>query len=175
MDGYIKYRETEKPQKNITEYYVEIEPEFDGQEYVQVWSVMPLSSEEQIALFENEKENLKSVLTEKRREREEGGTTVVINQFLSFNVSTDTKSQNKLLGVYVMTIQNPEYTVNWKMSNGSFVTLNATMIVHISTTVRNHIQKCFDREAELLQQINEAQTFEQLNLLKEEVELFEII
>jgi hypothetical protein len=136
--------------------------------------VVPLPEEEMISIFESEKENLKNILTEKRREVEEGGTTVVVNQFLSFNVSTDSKSQNKLLGVFVMAMQNPQYTVNWKMSNGRFVSLNAAMIGHISTTVRNHIQKCFDREAVLLQQINELQTFEELNLLKQEIELFEI-
>lgn len=62
---------------------------------------------------------------------------------------TDDQTQGRLLAVYFQATVDPTYVVNWKFENG-FVELNAQEILELGQLVREHVQGCFDREAELL-------------------------
>jgi hypothetical protein len=54
-------------------------------------------------------------------------------------------------------------TVNWKLATGEFVQLTAAQIMQMVMTVKDHIQKCFDWEAQTKAQILAAETVDQLN------------
>ena len=92
--------------------------------------------------------------------KETGGTT-----FSGYSISTDPTSQTKYVGAVVGAQIDPNTSVNWKMSDGSFVELDATQIVAMSMTVRAHIQACFNREAELKTLIEAANNKETLDAI----------
>lgn len=64
-------------------------------------------------------------------------------------VNTERDSQNLINGAVVSCLINPEYVCNWKTPAG-FIQLNAEQITAFGVAVRNHVQACFDREAELV-------------------------
>lgn len=96
-------------------------------------------------------EQLLDYLGRKRVEVEEGG--IVVN---GVPVATDRlHSQVKITGAYVKAMADPEYQVtNWKIAPGVFIPLldNATIIA-IGDAVTDHVQACFDKEAELAAEI----------------------
>jgi len=100
------------------------------------------------------------VLAAKRWEIETGGTV-----FNGFPVGTDPESQTKYIGAVVGAQIDPNVSVKWKMSDGTFVQLNAQAIVGLAMTVRAHVQACFDREAVLRAEIDAAQTAEELDAI----------
>jgi hypothetical protein len=83
-------------------------------------------------------------LANKRWSVETGGMT-----FNGMPLATDVVSQTKYIGAVVGAQLDPTVILNWKLSDGSFVTLDATAITTVAVAVRAHIQACFDREAEL--------------------------
>lgn len=89
-------------------------------------------------------------LAKRRYEAEIGGT--VIN---GVDISTDRESQSKLIALRIVAKEDANYTVNWKTANG-FVVLDATTIIALADGVRQHVQNCFDNEANLLNQIENA-------------------
>jgi len=64
-------------------------------------------------------------------------------------VQTDDLSQQRLTAAALAAQLDPESTVRWKTAGGAFVVLSAAQIVAIALAVRSHVQRCFDREAEL--------------------------
>ena len=64
-------------------------------------------------------------------------------------VDTGRDSQALITGAAVSAMLDPTYNVHWKTAAG-FVVLNAEQIIGLASTVRAHVQACFDREAELL-------------------------
>ena len=77
-------------------------------------------------------------------------------------IRTDRESQSLITGAALKAMQDPDYTCNWKGIDG-FVTLNATQIIAIADVVRQHVQSCFDHEAELLPLIEAATTEAELD------------
>lgn len=77
--------------------------------------------------------------------RETTGTTVG-----GIAVFTDRTTQMKLTGAAMRAQRDPAYTVDWKQSDGSFVTLNATQLIAIADAVGDYVQACYTREAALL-------------------------
>lgn len=65
------------------------------------------------------------------------------------SVFTDRTTQNKLTAVALRAYRSPEYTVNWKTTDGSFVNLNADLILFIADTVCDYVQECYAREGML--------------------------
>lgn len=65
-------------------------------------------------------------------------------------IGTDDKTQTRIVGAAFAAYMNPDYSVDWKMSDGTFVTLTGEQVIAAAQVVRAHVQKCFDREAELL-------------------------
>lgn len=61
-------------------------------------------------------------------------------------VYTDRTTQNKLTATAFRASRDPSYTVDWKTLDGSFVTLNAELILHIADAVGDYVQECYTRE-----------------------------
>ena len=93
-----------------------------------------------------------------RWERETGGTT-----FNGMPVATDAVSQTKYIGAVVGAQIDPNAVINWKMADGTFVTLDAQAITAVAMAVRAHVQACFDREAELKARIETAATPDEIS------------
>jgi len=79
-------------------------------------------------------------------------------------IRTDRESQGLITGAALKAIQDNTYTCKWKGIDG-FITLNATQIIAIADAVRQHVQSCFDHEAELLPLIEAATTEAELDLI----------
>lgn len=97
------------------------------------------------SLAANFKDILSDYITEKRYEKEIGGLEVN-----GLTIKTDRESQSMIIGATVL-IGDGE-TLKWKTEAG-FVDLSGAQIKAIATLVRNHIQACFNREAELLAEL----------------------
>ena len=92
-----------------------------------------------------------------RWEKETGGTT-----FNGIPLATDAVSQTKYIGAVVGAQIDPDAVINWKMADGTFVSLNAQAITAVAMAVRAHVQACFDREAVLKAQIEAASTEDEI-------------
>lgn len=91
-------------------------------------------------------------------QHEYGGVTYNGNRF-----ATDKDSQIKYLGILVSAITDPNYTVQFKTLDKSYVELNALEVNQLCMTVKNHIQNCFNNDARLTELIKSATTVEELN------------
>jgi hypothetical protein len=92
-----------------------------------------------------------------RWERETGGTTVN-----GMPVATDAVSQTKYIGAVVGAQIDPNAVINWKMADGTFVSLDAQAITAVAMAVRAHVQTCFNNEAVLKEEIEAATTAEEI-------------
>jgi hypothetical protein len=72
-------------------------------------------------------------------------------------IKTDRESQALITGAALKAIQDNTYTCKWKGIDG-FVELTAQQIIAVADAVRQHVQSCFDREAELCGLIDKAKT-----------------
>jgi len=77
-------------------------------------------------------------------------------------VYTDRTTQNKLTAAAFRALRNPEYTVDWKCTNGSFITLNAEQITAIADAVGDYVQACYTREGELVAAFNDGTFTEEM-------------
>lgn len=68
------------------------------------------------------------------------------------DIATDDMSQQRIMGAAVAAMLDANYTVSWKTPAG-FIPLDAPTILTIATAVRAHVQACFDREADLIADI----------------------
>lgn len=84
----------------------------------------------------------------KRWEKEVGG--IEIN---GLTVSTDDRSKTMISGARVAAQNDPDFTTQWKSSNGSFVTINAAAVIAISDAMLRHVSDCFAIEAQVLAEI----------------------
>ncbi len=101
-----------------------------------------------------------SYLAERRWQIETAGIS-----FNGMNVATDTTTQTKIIGAVVGAQIDPMTSINWKMSDGTFVILNAAGILAVAMAIRAHVQACFDHEAVLRAQIEAAITREELGAI----------
>jgi hypothetical protein len=81
--------------------------------------------------------------------------------------TTDRDSRVNYVGALTQASANNQYTVRWKAiseetSKSTFVTLSANDIIYIYSYGIDYITKCFDREDELIQIIEEANTLNSL-------------
>ncbi|MBQ9526902.1 MAG: DUF4376 domain-containing protein [Fretibacterium sp.] len=77
------------------------------------------------------------------------------------SVFSDRESQAMITGAALQATLDPEYVCKWKTTDG-FVTLDAGMLLGIAQAVREHVQSCFDREAELAAMVEAATTAEEV-------------
>lgn len=82
-------------------------------------------------------------LAQRRWEIETGGVTVGAVQ-----VSTDDRSKLLVTDAARKAEADPKFSTRWKAKNG-WRDLNAAQIIAARDAVFNHVQRCFDREAEL--------------------------
>ena len=81
--------------------------------------------------------------------------------------ATDRESRVNYVGALTQASANNQYTVRWKAiseetSKSTFVTLSANDVIYIYSYGIDYITKCFDREDELIQIIEEANTLNSL-------------
>jgi hypothetical protein len=62
------------------------------------------------------------------------------------SVYSDRTTQNKLTATAFRASRDPNYTVDWKTLDGSFVTLTADLILYIADAVGDYVQACYTRE-----------------------------
>lgn len=94
-----------------------------------------------------------------RYESEIGGM-----DFAGLAIAIDRESVSLIIGAVVQTIFDAKYALQWKTPTG-FITLNAEMLQAIETAACQHIQACFDREAEMLKQIEAAASAGELQFI----------
>ena len=85
---------------------------------------------------------------------------VTINGVL---IKTDRETQAVLTAACLQAYIDSGYSLNWKTGDGTFVSLPAEKIMAFGTAVRQHVQSCFDREAELVALIEAATSPEELD------------
>lgn len=97
------------------------------------------------------KEAARSALAARRYEAEVGGIMVA-----DVPVKTDRETALILTGARIVALEDPTFSVDWKVDNGVFVTLDATAIIAAADAVRVHVQNCFTNEKDIDALINAA-------------------
>ena len=106
------------------------------------------------------KESMRANVAALRYDRENGGAS-----FNETNIQTDRQSQSTITSAALAAQMDDTITIRWKTADGIFIELNASQIIEMAQGVRAHVQACFDREAELLDAINAAETVEELEAI----------
>jgi len=107
------------------------------------WAEITLSGDDRKALAKTSP--VARRIKERRDKAMVGG--MVVN---GISIATDDLSQQRITGAALSAQIDSTTTVNWKLPDGTFTTLDAAQIIAIAQAVRTHVQACFDREAELL-------------------------
>ena len=81
-------------------------------------------------------------------------------------IKTDRETQAVLTAAYLQAYIDSGYSLNWKTGDGTFVSVPAEQIMAFGTAVRQHVQGCFDHEAELLPLIASATTQAELDAIE---------
>ena len=137
-----------KPPLTWTQHYGTPEITVSDGRATATYPVLDYSPDEVAGILEAAKERKRSEIASARFEAETAGID---------GIKTDRESQALITGAALQALQDPTYTCNWKTENG-FVTLTAEQIQAVAVAVREHVQECFDREAELIEQIKNATT-----------------
>ena len=127
-----------------------------------VWGDAPTVEDEllqPLPTFNDLKAQKKSKIAAARYNAETAGTTV--NGIL-FDTGRD--SQALITGAALAAMLDSEYSLNWKTSTG-FIHLTAPEIIAVAQAVRAHVQRCFDKEGELVALVGAAQTAEELDAI----------
>ena len=111
---------------------------------------------EVISRLEYERGRKREEIAAARWEEETGGTAVQ-----GMTVDTGRESQALITGAALQATLDNTYSCKWK-TTGGFVELSAAQIIAVAVAVRQHVQSCFDREAELSALIGAAGTVEEI-------------
>lgn len=122
----------------------------DGK-WVRGWTVRDKTAEELAEDLDRKKATIKA----RRDKAMEAGTTIN-----GVSIATDDLSQQRITGAALAANIDNTITVKWKLPDDTFVTLDATQIIGIAQGVREHVQACFDREAELLAALEAGQSYD---------------
>ncbi|HCJ29400.1 MAG TPA: hypothetical protein DHV63_08915 [Pseudomonas sp.] len=88
----------------------------------------------------------------RRWQAETGGIDVA-----GMHIETDDRSKALITGSAIKAMRSAAYTLNWKTPEG-FIQIPAEQVLAMADAVSDHVQACFNREAELLEAL-EAGTF----------------
>lgn len=80
-------------------------------------------------------------------------------------VRTDRETQSILGNARQYAKEDPSMTVEWKLGNGQFVTLDSPKIIALAGAVLQHVQAQFVKERELNVQVDAATTLEELTAI----------
>ena len=129
---------------------------FDGKKVTASYDVIDKTPEEIAIEVDGERSAKLDEIAAARYEAEIAG--VSYNDGL---VRTDRQTQSMITGAALKAMRDDTYSCRWKTAEG-FVTLDAQAILSVADVIRDHVQSCFDREAELAQQVKEATTRKQV-------------
>lgn len=93
-----------------------------------------------------------SSIAARRWQAETGGIDVA-----GMHIETDDRSKALITGSAIKAMRSAAYTLNWKTPEG-FIQIPAEQVLAMADAVSDHVQACFNREAELLAAL-EAGTF----------------
>jgi hypothetical protein len=88
----------------------------------------------------------------KRYAKETGGTHVTLDGQV-VTMPTDRQTQAQFTGAYAFAQVNSALTVQWKLGDGSFVTLTAALVLQVAIAVATFVQAAFATEAAVVAQI----------------------
>lgn len=71
---------------------------------------------------------------------------------------TDDLTQQRMTGAALAVTVDPTIVINWKTNDGSFLEMSSSDIISVATLIRLHIQACFNNEMTLKEQIENANT-----------------
>lgn len=149
----VGYQEITPPEYDpFTERLEETTPVNGESGWVQQWAIVPLDEIVIAANRELQKIQLKQEIAERRYQKEISG--IEVN---GVTVDTTRESQSLITGAAVSAMLDSTYTCRWKTPTG-FIELDAAATIALAQSVRVHVQACFDRERELLEQL-EAGTY----------------
>jgi len=63
-------------------------------------------------------------------------------------ISTDRQSQTMIANTLAYTTLSPQSVINWKRTDGTFVTLSTAEFSVLAKAVGDHVETCFRQEAE---------------------------
>lgn len=86
---------------------------------------------------------------------ETGGTSLN-----GMHIATDERTRTNILGAYQEALEDPDYSVRWKGTDGAFVVLDAARIIGTAKAIRSHVQACFEREANLLAALESGEAYD---------------
>lgn len=132
-------------------------------EVMEVWGETPTVPDEPLPpepTLDELKAQKKAAIAAARFAAETAGT--VVNGVL---IDTGRDSQALITGAALAAMLDENYSLNWKTASG-FIHLSAPEIIAVAQAVRAHVQMCFDREGELVAQVDAAQTAEELDAIE---------
>lgn len=141
---YVIVESTNIPSANLGWKIIETTPAKENDVWKQTWTPSLLPTDK-----------LKNTITNKRYDVEIGGVRVGDHIY-----STDRESQTKYVAILVNISQSNTQTwsINWKTKEDKFIRLNSQDMLAVIEGVRNHIELCFDKEAEYYELIDTANT-----------------
>lgn len=122
-------------------------PDIERRVVVVTRDIVPWSQEEIAEYQAQQRAAWITEIADRRFQAETGGMI-----YQGMMLATDRESQSLITGAAVSAMLDEAYTVRWKTADG-FVELTAEQIIGVATAVRAHVQACFDREAELLAEV----------------------
>lgn len=132
-------------------------------EVLATWGEVPTVADEPLPpelTFDELKAQKKAAIAAARFAAETAGT--VVNGVL---IDTGRDSQALITGAALAAMLDENYSLNWKTASG-FIHLSAPEIIAVAQAVRAHVQMCFDREGELVAQVDAAQDAEELDAIE---------
>jgi hypothetical protein len=84
------------------------------------------------------------------------GGGVIVTSLSPVPFLSDPVARNTLANAYEYIKATPGSTVNWKLSDGSFININEAALQKATTSVASFVQSCFTCESDTLTSINGA-------------------
>jgi hypothetical protein len=97
----------------------------------------------------------------KRYDVEVGG----IGDVNGISIRTDRFTVERIYQARFLASADPSFTTEWKLGDGSFITVDATSIIGISDAITLHIQASFSREKTINTSIDAATTLAELQAI----------
>jgi hypothetical protein len=61
----------------------------------------------------------------------------------------------KLTAATLRATRDPDYTVDWKTTSGTFINMTADQIITIGDVIGDYVQACYTREGEIMSALND--------------------
>lgn len=100
-------------------------------------------------IAEKQRQETIDAIAKRRFDAEVAGVTVQ-----GVGVHTDRTTQMKLTAATLRALRDATYTVEWKTTSGSFITLDSEAISGLADVVGDYVQACYTRESELVNALN---------------------